>query len=77
MRRAAELAPHQAGRLVDLAQYLAERGQVKESDEKFAEAARLAPDNPQFLFSRAETYIHQKRNLNDARQLLERYLASP
>jgi Flp pilus assembly protein TadD len=77
LRRAAELAPHQPGRLVDLAQYLAERGQVKESDEKYAEAARLAPDNPQFLFSRAETYIHQKRNLNDARQLLERYLASP
>jgi hypothetical protein len=29
------------------------------------------------LFVRAETYIQQKRNLNDARRLLERYLASP
>jgi hypothetical protein len=29
------------------------------------------------LFVRAETYIQQKRNLNDARQLLERYLSSP
>jgi len=77
LRRAAELAPRQPGRLVDLAQYLAERGQVKESDEKYAEAARLAPDSPQLLFSRAETFIHQKRNLNDARRLLERYLASP
>jgi Flp pilus assembly protein TadD len=77
LRRAAELAPYQPGRLVDLAQYLAERGQVKESDEKYAEAARLAPDSPQLLFSRAESYIHQKRNLNDARRLLERYLASP
>jgi Flp pilus assembly protein TadD len=77
LRRAAELAPHQPGRLIDLAQYLAERGQVKESDEKYAEAARMAPDSPQLLFSRAETFIHQKRNLNDARRLLERYLASP
>jgi Flp pilus assembly protein TadD len=77
LRRAAELAPRQPGRLVDLAQFLAERGQVQESDEKYAEAARVAPNSPQFLFSRAETFIHQKRNLNDARQLLERYLASP
>jgi len=77
LRRAAELAPRQAGRLVDLAQYLAERGHLKESDEKYAEAARLAPDSPQLLFSRAESFIHQKRNLNEARQLLERYLASP
>jgi Flp pilus assembly protein TadD len=77
LRRAAELAPHQPGRLVDLAQYLAERGRVKESDEKYAEAALLAPDSPQFLFSRAESFIHQKRNLNEARRLLERYLASP
>jgi hypothetical protein len=29
------------------------------------------------LFVRAEAYIQQKRNLNDARRLLERYLASP
>jgi hypothetical protein len=41
------------------------------------EAAELAPNNPQFLFARAQTYIQQKRNLKDARQLLERYLASP
>lgn len=77
LRRAAELAPHQAGRLIDLAKFLSDRGRVKESDEKFAEAARLAPNNPELLFARAETFIQQKRNLNDARDLLERYLASP
>ena len=37
----------------------------------------MAPNNPELLFARAETYIQQKRNLRDARQLLERYLASP
>jgi len=77
LRRAVELAPHQAGRLVDLAKFLSDRGRVKESDEKFAEAARIAPNNPGLLFARAETFIQQKRNLNDARELLERYLASP
>jgi tetratricopeptide (TPR) repeat protein len=77
LRRAVELAPHQAGRLVDLAKFLSDRGRVKESDEKFAEAARLAPNSPELLFARAETYIQQKRNLKDAHQLLERYLASP
>jgi Flp pilus assembly protein TadD len=77
LRRAAELAPRQAGRQIDLAKFLSDRGRLKESDERFAEAARLAPNSPQFLFARAETYIQQKRNLNDARQLLERYLASP
>lgn len=77
LRRAVELAPHQVTRLVDLAKFLSDRGRVKESDEKFAEAARIAPNNPELLFARAETFIQQKRNLKDARELLERYLASP
>jgi len=77
LRRAAELAPRQVGRLIDLARFLSDRGRVKESDEKFSEAARLSPNSPELLFARAETYIAQKRNLKDARQLLERYLSSP
>lgn len=77
LRRAIQVAPQDAGRLIDLAKFLSDRGRVKESDEKFAEAARLAPNSPQLLFARAATFIQQKRNLNDARQLLERYLASP
>ncbi len=77
LRSAAALAPRQAGRLIDLARFFSDRGRVKESDEKFEEAARIAPNSPELLFARAETYIQQKRNLNDAHQLLERYLASP
>jgi Flp pilus assembly protein TadD len=77
LRQAIKVAPQEASRLIDLAKFLSARGRVKESDEKFAEAARLAPNSPQFLFERAETYIQQKRNLDDARQLLVRYLASP
>jgi tetratricopeptide (TPR) repeat protein len=77
LRSAAALAPRQIGRLIDLAKFLADRGRVKESDEQFAAATRIAPDEPELLFARAETYIQQKRNLKDARLLLERYLASP
>ena len=77
LRSAIALAPRQIGRLIDLAKFLADRGRVKESDDEFAKAATLAPNSPELLFARAETYIQQKRNLRDARQLLERYLASP
>ncbi|MGH9646619.1 MAG: tetratricopeptide repeat protein [Bryobacteraceae bacterium] len=77
LRRAADLAPHEVSRLVDLAKFLSDRGRIKESDEKFSEAMRMAPNNPELLFARAETFIQQKRNLNNARQLLERYLAIP
>jgi Tfp pilus assembly protein PilF len=77
LRRALQAEPQNPARQIDLARFLAERGRIKESDEKFAEAARVAPNSPELLFARAETYIRQKRNLNDARQLLERYLASP
>ncbi|MBZ5634441.1 MAG: tetratricopeptide repeat protein [Acidobacteriia bacterium] len=77
LRHAIQVAPQDVGRLIDLAKFLSDRGRMKESDEKFAEAARLAPSSPQLLFARAETFIQQKRNLSDARQLLERYLASP
>jgi len=77
LRSAIALAPRQIGRLIDLARFLADRGRVKESDDQFAEAARIAPNSPELLFARAQTYIQQKRNLKDARLLLERYLASP
>jgi Flp pilus assembly protein TadD len=77
LRSAVALAPRQIGRVIDLAKFLADRGRVKESDEQFAEATRIAPNSPELLFARAQTYIQQKRNLKDARLLLERYLASP
>jgi len=74
-RRAAELAPREAGRIVDLAVYLAKRGRTKESDAMFAQAAKVAPNSPRVVFERADSYIREQRNLSDARQLLERYLA--
>jgi Flp pilus assembly protein TadD len=77
LRRAAELAPKQVGRVLDVAMYLAKRGRIKESEAMFDQAARMAPNSPKVLFNRASTYIKERRNLREAKQLLERYLRCP
>ncbi len=76
-RRAAELAPRQVGRVLVLARYLANHDRVKESDALFEQAARMAPNNPRVMFDRASTLIKEKRDLDTARKLLERYLQAP
>lgn len=77
LRRAAELAPHQAGRVVDLAKFLAKQGRIEESDAAFQQAEKVAPNSPKVQFARASTYIQTNRNLDTARQLLQQYLKSP
>jgi tetratricopeptide (TPR) repeat protein len=77
LRRAVELAPRQVSRFIALAKYLSKQGRVKESDALFEQAARLAPNDPKLTFARAETYVQQRRNLDEARELLEKYLRSP
>src|SRR5262249_16995535 len=76
-RSAAELAPRQVGRLIDLAKYLSKRGRIPESEAMFDQAVSLAPDNPRVLFERAQTYVKAQRNLSQARELLEKYLHAP
>lgn len=77
LRRAIELAPAQPGRLLELAKLLAKQGRIAESEAMFEEAARLSPNNPHQMFDRASLYIKQRRNLAEARALLERYLRMP
>jgi Flp pilus assembly protein TadD len=77
LRRAAEAAPQQIGRWIDLAKFLARHGRVEESETTFERAAQMDPAAPQLLFERAATYIEGKRNLETARTLLKRYLDSP
>jgi cytochrome c-type biogenesis protein CcmH/NrfG len=60
--------------LVDLARFLAKQGRYRESDQSFRKAEKIAPNSPQVIYARADTYIEQGRNLETARQLLERYL---
>ena len=74
LTRAAEMAPQQVGRLIDLARFLAKQGRYQESDQSFKKAEKLAPNNPQLIYARADTYVEQGRNLAAARKLLQRYL---
>jgi Flp pilus assembly protein TadD len=74
LQRAAAMAPQQASRLIDLAKFLARQGRYQESDQSFRKAEKIAPNNPQLIYARADTYIEQGRNLAAARKLLQRYL---
>ena len=76
LRRAVDLAPGQAGRILDLARYLARRGRLAESDALFEQAREMAPGDPRIAFARAKTYIEQRRNREETRRLLHEYLAS-
>jgi len=76
LRRAMELAPRQVGRVIDLAKYLAKRGRIEESEAAFDRAERIEPGCPRVEFARARVYIEQKRNLDQAKELLKRYLQS-
>jgi tetratricopeptide (TPR) repeat protein len=76
LRRAMELAPRQVGRVIDLARFLAKRGRYEESERTFVAAEKLAPDAPRVMYARAASYIETGRNIEMARGLLEKYLAS-
>jgi len=74
LRRAIDLAPRQAGRVIDLAKLLAKTGRYQESDEAFRRAESISPGAPKILFARASVYIETRRNLGLAKQLLRQYL---
>lgn len=74
LRQAAALAPHQVGRLIDLARFLADQGRTRESDLVFAQAQKLDPNAPKVWFARARTLIKQKRNFEEAKNLLQKYV---
>jgi tetratricopeptide (TPR) repeat protein len=74
LRRAMELAPNEAGRIVDLARYVAKRGRLAESDLLFEQARKLAPNKPTVAFAEARVDIENQHNLPQARGLLEGYL---
>jgi Flp pilus assembly protein TadD len=74
LRHAAALAPNQVGRLIDLARFLGDEGRTRESDAVFAQAQKLDPNAPKVWFARARTLIQQKRNFEEAKNLLQRYV---
>jgi tetratricopeptide (TPR) repeat protein len=77
LQQAAEMAPRQIDRLIDLAKFFARRGKVQQSEQALARAAEVAPESPRLLFARAEMYIQGQRNLKEAQVLLRRYLQMP
>jgi cytochrome c-type biogenesis protein CcmH/NrfG len=72
-----QAAPRQPGRLIDLATFLAKQRRYAESNDIFRQTQVLAPDNPRLLIAWAEAMINAGRNLEIARQLLERFLLLP
>jgi tetratricopeptide (TPR) repeat protein len=76
IRRVIEAAPRQVGRVLDLARNLGGQGRIAESEAAFDQAERLAPNSPQVRLARARTYVEQKRNLDQAKALLNQYLQS-
>jgi cytochrome c-type biogenesis protein CcmH/NrfG len=64
------------GRVIDLARYLARHGRYQESEAVFQQAEKLEPNSPKVIFARARTYVEEKRNLDQAKVLLKRYLES-
>jgi tetratricopeptide (TPR) repeat protein len=76
LRQAIELAPHQVGRLIDLAKLMVKQGRIQEADQSIARAEQISPNSPKVMFAKADLYIRTKRNLPEARELLKRYLSS-
>ncbi len=74
LRKAIDLAPHQVGRVIDLAKFLVAQGRFQEADQNFARAEKIAPNSPQLIFAKAEAYIKAKRNLEVAKELLKKYM---
>jgi len=74
LRRALELAPSQVSRFMDLARFLFKQGRYQEGEQNFARAEQMAPDNAKLLYVRADCYVKAGRNLDTARDLLQRYL---
>jgi tetratricopeptide (TPR) repeat protein len=77
LRQAVAVGPHEVGHLIALAKFLANQGRTRESDEVFQEAQQMSPNEPRVWFAKADVLIKQKRNLSEAKVLLEQYVQAP
>ena len=75
-RHAVQMAPRRVRVVLTLAQFLARRGRYEEAETVFDQAAAVAPGSPRIFFSRASSYISTHRNVEQARELLKKYLAA-
>jgi Flp pilus assembly protein TadD len=77
LRQAVAIAPHEMGHLIALARFLANRGRTGESDAVFQQAEKINPNAPKLWYARADVLIKQKRNLDEAKMLLQKYVNAP
>lgn len=74
LREAVAMAPRSVGQLIELAKFLANQGRTRESDTVMLQARSIAPESPRVWFAQAKIYINQNRNLDEARNLLQKYV---
>jgi tetratricopeptide (TPR) repeat protein len=74
LREAVAVAHHKVGHMIALAKFLANQGRTRESDDVFQQAEAIAPNAPEIWYARADVLIKQKRNLDEAKGLLQKYM---
>lgn len=74
LRQAVSIAPQGLGHLLALGSFLANQGRTKESDAVFLEAQNKHPNSPQVWFAWATVLVKQKRDLPQAKSMLEKYM---
>lgn len=77
LRQAVAAAPHQVGHMIALAKLLANEGRIRESDDVLKAAQNVNPSAARVWFARADVLIQHKRNLEEARNLLQKYMQAP
>jgi len=77
LRQSIAAAPRSVGHLIELAKLLASQGHVSESDSVLSQARQTAPNSPRLWLATAGIYIQQKRNLDEAKELLVKYVQAP
>ena len=76
LRRAMELAPHQVGRVVDLAKFLARQGRMEESEAVLRQAERIAPGSPASVVRARQHLRRAPPPSRSGQELLRKYLRS-
>ncbi len=77
LRNAIAATPQKVGALLEYARFLARQGRTKESDAVLTQAQNLHPEAPQVWYTKADILIRQKRNLDEAKLLLQKYMQAP
>ena len=77
LRKAIAITPQKVGGLLELAKLLANEGRAPESDALLDKAQAIRPNDPAVWYARADILIRQKRNSEEAKNLLKRYMRAP